>query len=136
MNAMRVLLVPTVVVAMGWTSAAQGWTGPTAPATAAPAPAPVSISVSVTNPLAAARAKETVAITRAQVIQLFPTADFNSLVVADGTGKPLLSQLVDRDGDDEADELVFQTDLASSQTKTFRLRTGTRTAAVRGDFRA
>jgi unsaturated rhamnogalacturonyl hydrolase len=147
MNTMRVrrLLAPTkmvamvAMVAMGWTSVAHGWTGPTAataPAQSPPSSAPIAISVSVTNPLAAARAKETVAITRAQVIQLFPTADFKSLVVADGAGKPLLSQLVDMDGDDEPDEIVFQADLGSSQTKTFKLRTGTRTPAVRGDFRA
>ena len=55
-------------------------------------------------------------------------------MVADAAGKPVLSQLVDMDGDDEPDELVFQTDLAASQTKTFKLRTGPRTPPVRGDF--
>ena len=55
-------------------------------------------------------------------------------MVVDAAGKPVLSQLVDVDGDDEPDELVFQTDLAASQTKTFKLRAGPRKPAARGEF--
>lgn len=122
------LWVPTVVFALVWAPAALG----SAPAAAAPSEAVATVSV--VNPLAAARGRETVTVTRAEVAKLAPTADFKSLVVADAAGKPVLSQLVDMDGDDAPDELVFQTDLAASQTKTFKLRTGVRTPPVRGDF--
>ena len=47
----------------------------------------------------------------------------------------MVSQLVDSDGDEEPDELVFQTDLKPNETKTFKLRAGPRTPAARADFK-
>jgi hypothetical protein len=129
------LWIPTVMLAIGWSPAATaaGWFTPAA--AVAPAPSDAAALVSVTNPGAAARAKETVAIARAEIARVAPTADFKTLGVVDAGGKPVLSQLVDVDGDEEPDELVFQTDLPASQTKTFKLRAGARTPAALGDFR-
>jgi unsaturated rhamnogalacturonyl hydrolase len=139
MSGMRIerLWVPTVVFAVAWASPAQGFgpgPAPVAAPVAAPKPGTPVASIIVTNPLPAARGKETIALTRAEIARLAPTADFKGLVIADAGGRPVLSQLVDMDGDDEPDELVFQTDLAAKQAKTFKLRVGPRTPPVRGDF--
>jgi hypothetical protein len=129
------LWISTVTLALGWAPAANaaGWFTPAA--AVAPAPSDAAALVSVTNPGAAARTKETVSIARAELARVAPTADFKTLGVIDAAGKPVLSQLVDVDGDEEPDELVFQTDLAASQTKTFKLRAGARSPAALGDFR-
>jgi hypothetical protein len=145
MTGMRIvrLSVPTAVLAFGWASSAHGFgpgaaaaVSPAAPAAAAaPKPGTPVASVSVTNPLPAARGKETIVLGRAEIARLAPAADFKALVIADAAGKPVLSQLVDMDGDGEPDELVFQTDLAAKQAKAFKLRVGPRTPAARGDYK-
>jgi unsaturated rhamnogalacturonyl hydrolase len=121
----------TAMFAMGWASVAAAASGP---ATTAPAGGAVA-AVGVTNPLPVARKRETVALARAEIARLQPTADFKALLVTDAAGRPVLSQLVDTDGDAEPDELVFQTDLGARETKTFKLRTGARAPAARGDFK-
>jgi unsaturated rhamnogalacturonyl hydrolase len=109
---------------------------PTPPAAAAaPAPTPPPpITVKVTNPLSAART-ETVSITIAELKKLAPTLDAAKTVVVDDKRKPILSQLIDGDGDDVPDELVFQTDLAAGANKTFTVEAGTRAPFKTEDFR-
>jgi hypothetical protein len=55
--------------------------------------------------------------------------------VVDGAGKEILSQLVDTDGDESPNELVFQTDLAAKESKTFKLKVGQRQLAARDDYK-
>ena len=112
---------------------AAGWPPPRSRA-AAPATVDVA-SVSVTNALATARANETIALERADVVRVAPSFDLKAAQVADAAGRHVPSQIVDMDGDDEPDELVFQTDLAAGQTKTFRIRAGQRTPAPRGEYK-
>ncbi len=117
-----------LLLATGWASSAF--------AAAAPAPTATAVaSISVTNPLPAERKAETIAVARAELVGLAPSADLEGLVVTDAAGRPVLSQLVDLDGDEKPDELVFQTDLAGRQNKIFRLRAGTRTSPAVGDFK-
>ena len=47
----------------------------------------------------------------------------------------MLSQLVDTDGDESPDEIVFQTDLGANESKTFKLRVGQRRPASRTEFK-
>ena len=93
------------------------------------------VTVKVTNPLAAPRASETIAVGLAEIRKLGPSLDAHKIVVVDGAGKPVLSQLVDLDGDEAPDELVFQTDLRARETKSFAVEAGERPAPAREDFR-
>jgi unsaturated rhamnogalacturonyl hydrolase len=105
------------------------------PAASAPtAPVPI-LSVTVTNPLAAPRAKETIALTIADLAKLAPGFDAKQAVVTDAAGKAILSQLVDLTGDETPDEIVFQTDLGPKESKTFKVKAGTRTPAARDDYK-
>ena len=99
-----------------------------APAVAVPAgpvadPADVAV-VTLTNPLAARRSAETIALALADLVKLVPGLDLKKTLVVDAHGRPVLSQLVDSDGDETPDQIVFQADIGPSEIKTFKLRTG------------
>jgi hypothetical protein len=109
-----------------------------APATALPAPAgppPAPVTVRVQNPLAMARSAETVAVTLAELRKLSPGFEAPKIVVLDAKKQPVLSQLIDSDGDEVADELVFQTDLGAKETRTFTVEAGTRATYKPDDFK-
>lgn len=106
-----------------------------APTAAPPTPA-VPIAVTVANPLAAARAREAIAIPLADLAKAAAGFEAKHAVVVDAAGKPVLSQLVDLDGDDKPDELVFQTDLGAKASKRFEIRAGTRAPASVKDYKA
>jgi hypothetical protein len=125
----------TALVVIGWASAAAGAGAPDKAGAAAAAKSAIVASVEVQNPLTVERKHETVAVDRKELAQLAPSADFKALVVTDAKGALVLSQVVDMDGDDEPDELVFQTDLKPSETKTFKLRAGPRTPTARADYK-
>jgi hypothetical protein len=127
------MVAMVAMVAIGWAAAAA--TSEPGPAGGAAAKSAVVASVEVTNSLPAERKRETVALARAEVAQLAPSADFKALVVTDSHGALVLSQLVDSDGDGEPDGLVFQTDLKPHETKAFKLRAGPRPPAARADFK-
>ena len=113
--------------------------------TAAPKPAapssPVAykadaIVVKLTNPLAARRSAETIALALADLIKIVPGLDLKKTQVFDARGKPVLSQLVDSDGDETPDQIVFQADFAPSESKAFTLRVAERTSATEADYKA
>ena len=93
------------------------------------------VSVTLVNPLAAPRASETVVVTRAELDKVAPSFDLTKALVVDAHGAPVLSQLVDMDGDEAPDQLVFQTNLGARETKTFELRLGQRPPASRAEFK-
>jgi len=110
------------------------------PAVAVPAgpvadPADMAV-VTLTNPLAARRSAETIALALADLIKLVPGLDLKKTLVVDAHGKPVLSQLVDTDGDETPDQLIFQADFGASEIKTFKLRTGERANASEADYKA
>jgi hypothetical protein len=107
----------------------------TAPATAAAAIVP-AISVTVENPLASPRKHETIAINIAELAKLAPGFDAKKAIVVLGKGKEILSQLVDMDGDETPDEIVFQADLGAKATKTFKIKTGERKFAKSNQYKA
>ena len=108
---------------------------PAAAAAPAPATPPPPVTVKVTNPLAVARTAETVSLTIAELKKLAPTLDAAKAVVLDDKRTPVLSQLIDGDGDDAPDELVFQADLAASAGRTFTVEAGARPPFKTEDFR-
>lgn len=116
--------------------------GPTPSPTSPQAPAPSGaastavISIAVTNPLAAPRAQETVSVALAEVLKTVPGFDVKKALVTDTAGKPILSQLVDMNGDDSPDELVFQTDLGAKETKKFKLKMGQHPTVTRDEYKA
>lgn len=105
------------------------------PGAAAPAPS-ATASVTVANPLAAARARETIALSIADLAKTAPGFAAKNAIVVDASGEPVLSQLVDMDGDEKPDELVFQTDLGAKESKRFEVRPGQREPAAREDYKA
>jgi unsaturated rhamnogalacturonyl hydrolase len=94
-----------------------------------------AVTVTVANPLAAPRASETVAVSLAELRRLAPGIAPAKMVVVGANKAPVLSQLVDVDGDETPDEIVFQTDLGARETKTFTVEAGERHPAARDDFR-
>lgn len=87
------------------------------------------VTLTVHNPLAEARVAETVSVPWAQVTRLAPGLVAAQVRVVDAAGDPVVTQAVDQDADGATDLLLFQTDLAPSETKSFRLRAGEPTAA-------
>jgi hypothetical protein len=133
-------LVAMMLVAAG--------TGGSAPATApghgseaaaaspaTPAAATPTLALTVSNPSGSARARETIAVAISEILKQVPGFEAKKVQVMDGSGAELLSQLVDMDGDEAADEIVFQTDLAAKESKTFKLKVGQRHLAARDDYR-
>jgi hypothetical protein len=119
-----------------------GASGPTSPTAQAPAEAASNaagtavISISVNNPMVVPRAQETVSIALAEVLKMVPGFDVKKALITDAAGKPILSQLVDMNGDDSPDELVFQTDLGAKETKKFKLKMGQRPMVTRDEYKA
>jgi hypothetical protein len=107
---------------------------PTAMSATAAGPANL-VAVTVTNPIAVGRQGETIALTLDELIKVAPTIDLTKTVVVDGAGKVVLSQLVDVNGDDKPDEIVFQTNLSPSETKTFGVRIAERVSANQPDYK-
>ena len=127
------LFLGLVAVAGGTASATDA--GSTAAAAAA-VPHPVdAVSVTLTNPLSVARPHETIALALAALIKIVPGFDLKKTLVIDARGATVLSQLVDDDGDESPDELVFQADFAPRETKAFKLVSGKRALPAPADFK-
>jgi hypothetical protein len=92
-------------------------------------------SVTVGNPSAFARARETIGLAGAELQKQAPGLELKKALVIDAAGRPVLSQLVDMNGDDEPDELVFQADFAPGEAKRFHLRLGQRHPAAPADHK-
>jgi len=89
-----------------------------------------SAGVRVENPLALARPSETVEIPWTEVTQHVRGATPTHVRVLDaGTGREIVSQIVDDDGNGAPDALIFQGDFAPHETKAFTLESAAPTAA-------
>jgi unsaturated rhamnogalacturonyl hydrolase len=112
----------------------------TAEPTPAPKPAPAAppaapILVKVHNPSPTARASEVIAVRIADLRKLSPALEPGKLVVLDDRRQPVLSQLVDEDGDDAPDQVVFQAAFAGKESKSFSVEAGTRPPFKSDDFK-
>ncbi len=94
-----------------------------------------SIAVKVTNPLTVARSRETIALSAAELAKLVPGFDLKKALVVDDKGALLVSQVTDLNADGEPDELVFQLDLAPSESKSVRVRVGPRGLFPKAEYK-
>jgi hypothetical protein len=129
----RWLLALVAVAAPASVALAAGWPRPGN----RPSPAPVTevATVSASNPLPAARHNETIAVSGAEIAKLAPSFDLKTVQIADASGRHVPSQIVDMDGDEVPDDVVFQADFAAGQSKSFRIRAGQRTPAARAEYK-
>jgi unsaturated rhamnogalacturonyl hydrolase len=93
------------------------------------------VKVEVANPLSAPRSSETIAVDLVELRRLAPAIPPGKMVVVDDRGKPVVSQLVDVDGDETPDQLVFQIDLAARGKKTLTVEAGERRPPAREDYK-
>lgn len=95
------------------------------------------LTVTATNRLKLARENETIELT-AQLLASLAEKDLMKLHVLDSSGKEVLSQAVDTDFDDyhKPDILIFQTNFAPNETKTFTVTAGKKREYTKEDFRA
>jgi pectinesterase len=96
---------------------------------------PDLLVVTTLNPLAVPRGAETVTLALAELVQFVPSLDPKKLEVVDAQGRSVLSQLVDADGDDTPDELVFQSDFGPNESKAFKLKAAERVGVSEADFK-
>ena len=127
---------PALVVAPATASATTAAAAP-APTVAPPqaSSAPVLVVVNVTNPAAAARSKETISLSEAELKKLAPNLELAKALVFDAQGLPVLSQVI-AGVNGAPGELIFQTDLDPSGQKAFSVRPGDRKPAPAGEFHA
>lgn len=118
MKTYRCLLIASVLVLPLWANAA-------------------SLTVTAVNKLPLARANQTIELTAAQFAPL-GVKDLATVHVKDSTGKELLAQAVDTDGDTyrKTDIVIFQADFAANETKTFTVTTGTKQVFKKEQFKA
>ncbi|HYN42448.1 MAG TPA: DUF4861 family protein [Thermoanaerobaculia bacterium] len=89
----------------------------------------------VKNTLDRPRPGETVAVPSGTAPGLGASELAKVAVVDEATGKALLSQAVDSDGDGKPDLLVFQADFAAGETRKYVLKPGERAPYRKEDFR-
>lgn len=99
--------------------------------------AQTQLTVTAVNKLKSARQGETIELAGKDLAAL-AEKDLMKLHVFDSAGKEVLSQSVDTDYDDyhKPDVLIFQSDFAAGETKTFTVKTGAKREYKKDDFRA
>jgi hypothetical protein len=121
------------------TARAAGATVPQVPSRSTDAPATplvlTGLQIEVKNALPTERLAETISVRLDELVALRPTLERSQLVVQDSAGAIQLSQLVDTNGDEQPDELVFQTRLAPGESKTYRLARGARSPLSHDSFK-
>lgn len=95
------------------------------------------LTVTAVNKLKLVRQGETIELTAKDLAPL-AEKDLMKLHVFDSSGREVLSQSVDTDYDDyhKPDTLIFQTDFAPGETKTFTVTAGAKREYKKDDFRA
>lgn len=94
------------------------------------------LTVTAVNKLPIARASQTIELTAAQLAPL-SEADLEKIHVKDATGKELLCQAVDVDYDayHTPDIVIFQSDFAPGETKTFTVSSGGKWVYTPADYK-
>ena len=125
------------MAAARWTCVGAAVSVATASALFAQAPPDSSeLRIVVRNGLARPRGGETVEVPASALRPIAADGSLARLHVFDqGTGKEILAQGVDEDGDGREDLLVFQADLPAGGERAFAVRTGERRVYRKEDFR-
>lgn len=95
------------------------------------------LEVTAVNPLDLARPSQTLELS-AKDLEPLDAANLNLVHVSDSTGKELLCQAVDLDGDPlrKFDAVIFQSDFGPAETRTFTVTTGAKQVYQRDQFKA
>lgn len=95
------------------------------------------LTVTAVNKLPLARASQTIELTAAQLAPL-GAKELATIHVKDSAGNELIAQAVDTDYDafHKADIVIFQSDFAASETKTFTVTTGKKQVFSKEQFKA
>jgi hypothetical protein len=94
------------------------------------------VRLHVRNPLDAVRPSETVEVAAAALAGRVEAKDLSRLAVTDArTGREVLAQAVDENGDDAFDRLVFQADFGPGEAREFVLSRAEPRKARREDYR-
>ena len=95
------------------------------------------LTVTAVNKLPLARASQTIELTAAQLAPL-GAKELNTIHVMDAAGKELIAQAVDTDYDayHKTDIVIFQSDFAASETKTFTVTTGKKQEFSKEQYKA
>jgi hypothetical protein len=94
-----------------------------------------TVTITAVNKLQIERLNQTIEISAEDLAEL-DEKDLTKVHVKDETGKEVLCQAVDTDGDYAADQLIFQADFASGQTRTFTVTAGGKRVYTKEQFRA
>jgi hypothetical protein len=94
------------------------------------------ILVTAKNELPLARPSETIVLQAREISRSLAVDDLRRVRVTDeASGRELVSQWVDLNGDSAPKELVFQADFDPGQSRTFSLSTGSPRIPKREDFK-
>ncbi len=93
-----------------------------------------SVVLTLENPANEPRA-ESIGVKLLDLLHIVPALQPTRLVVLDSAGREQVSQLVDTNGDEAPDELVFQTSLGPGESKAFRIQAGERRPFKASDYR-
>ncbi len=95
-----------------------------------------SLKVTATNGLDLVRLSETIVLSARDLSHALQEADLRDIHVKDiSSGRELLAQAVDLDGDSVMDQLLFQADFRPRETRTFSLTAGARRIPRREEFK-
>ena len=92
-------------------------------------------TVTAVNTLQIARPDQTIELSVKDLAAL-GEKDLTRIHIKDATGKELLCQTVDTDGDYTADQVIFQADFAAGQSQTFTATVGDKWVYTKDQFRA
>src|SRR4029077_6046789 len=96
-----------------------------------------TVTITASNPLAIARASETIELAVPALKRAMEFDDVLKLHVKDDkSGRDLLTQAVDTDDDGTFELLIFQADFAASERRTFTVSSGERRFPARDEFKA
>jgi len=92
-------------------------------------------TVTAVNKLQIARLGQSIELS-AKDLAALGEKDLAKIHIKDATGKELLCQTVDTDGDYTPDQVIFQADFAAGQTQTFTVIVGDKWVYTKDQFRA
>jgi hypothetical protein len=96
---------------------------------------PNQLTVKAVNKLLIARPNQTIELSSKELAPL-GEKDLAKVHVKDTAGKELLCQAVDTDGDYTPDEVIFQADFASGETKSYTVSAGSKWIYSKDQFKA
>jgi hypothetical protein len=92
------------------------------------------LTLTVVNELPISRASETVEMSAEDLASL--GNDLQRIRVKDASGRELLCQAVDTDGNHEFDQVIFQSDFGPRESKTFTVTAGAKWQYTKDQFKA